>query len=38
MLGTLEQASTGWRLVLGLGAIPAPMGLGLHAPMPQSPR
>jgi SP family arabinose:H+ symporter-like MFS transporter len=30
-------ASTGWRLVLGLGAIPALMGLGLHAPMPQSP-
>jgi MFS transporter, SP family, arabinose:H+ symporter len=31
-------ASTGWRLVLGLGAIPALMGLGLQAPMPQSPR
>ena len=31
-------ASTGWRLVLGLGAIPALMGLGLHTQMPQSPR
>ena len=31
-------ASTGWRLVIGLGAIPALMGLGLHTQMPQSPR
>ena len=31
-------ASTGWRLVLGLGAIPALIGLGLHTQMPQSPR
>ena len=31
-------ASTGWRLVLGLGAMPALMGLGLHTQMPQSPR
>jgi MFS family permease len=31
-------ASTGWRLVLGPGAIPALMGLGLHTQMPQSPR
>lgn len=30
-------ASTGWRLVLGLGAIPALIGLGLHTQMPQSP-
>src|SRR6266566_290895 len=29
-------ASTGWRLVLGPGAIPALMGLGLHTQMPQS--
>ena len=31
-------ASSGWRLVLGPGAIPALMGLGLHTQMPQSPR
>jgi Sugar (and other) transporter len=31
-------ASTGWRLVLGLGAIPALMGLGLHTQMRNPPR
>jgi MFS transporter, SP family, arabinose:H+ symporter len=30
-------ASTGWRLVLGLGAIPALMGLVLHTQMPHNP-
>jgi MFS family permease len=30
-------ASTGWRLVLGLGAIPALMGLGLHTQMRNPP-
>jgi hypothetical protein len=30
-----SAASTGWQLVLGLGAIPAPIGLGLRTQMPQ---
>jgi sugar porter (SP) family MFS transporter len=31
-------ASSGWRLVLGLGAVPALVGLGLRTTMPESPR
>ena len=33
-----SAASSGWRLVLGLGAIPALVGLVLRARMPESPR
>jgi SP family arabinose:H+ symporter-like MFS transporter len=33
-----SAASSGWRLVLGLGAIPALLGLGLRTAMPESPR
>jgi sugar porter (SP) family MFS transporter len=31
-------ASTGWRLILGLGAVPALIGLVLRTQMPESPR
>jgi MFS transporter, SP family, arabinose:H+ symporter len=31
-------ASSGWRLVLGLGAVPALIGLALRTQMPESPR
>ena len=31
-------ASVGWRLVLGLGAVPALLGLALRTSMPESPR
>jgi MFS transporter, SP family, arabinose:H+ symporter len=33
-----SAASVGWRLVLGLGAVPALVGLGLRTQMPESPR
>jgi sugar porter (SP) family MFS transporter len=33
-----SAASTGWRLVLGLGAVPALIGLVLRTQMPESPR
>jgi sugar porter (SP) family MFS transporter len=33
-----SAASVGWRLVLGLGAVPALIGLGLRTQMPESPR
>ncbi|MBO0834033.1 MAG: sugar porter family MFS transporter [Actinobacteria bacterium] len=33
-----SAASTGWRLVLGLGAVPALVGLALRTQMPESPR
>jgi SP family arabinose:H+ symporter-like MFS transporter len=33
-----SAASWGWRLVLGLGAVPALVGLGLRTQMPESPR
>jgi MFS transporter, SP family, arabinose:H+ symporter len=33
-----SAASVGWRLVLGLGAIPALVGLTLRTQMPESPR
>ncbi len=33
-----SAASSGWRLVLGLGAVPALLGLGLRTQMPESPR
>jgi MFS family permease len=33
-----SAGSVGWRLVLGLGAIPALAGLALRATMPESPR
>jgi MFS transporter, SP family, arabinose:H+ symporter len=33
-----SAASTGWRLVLGLGAVPALIGLALRTQMPESPR
>jgi sugar porter (SP) family MFS transporter len=33
-----SAASAGWRLVLGLGAVPALVGLGLRTQMPESPR
>jgi sugar porter (SP) family MFS transporter len=33
-----SAASTGWRLVLGLGAVPAVIGLVLRTRMPESPR
>lgn len=33
-----SAASTGWRLVLGLGAVPALVGLVLRTQMPESPR
>jgi MFS transporter, SP family, arabinose:H+ symporter len=33
-----SAASSGWRLVLGLGAVPALLGLGLRTAMPESPR
>lgn len=36
--GRCSAASTGWRLVLGLGAISALIGLVLHTQMPESPR
>jgi MFS family permease len=32
-----SAASVGWRLVLGLGAVPAPIGLALRTQMPESP-
>ncbi len=31
-------ASVGWRLILGLGAVPALLGLALRTTMPESPR
>ena len=33
-----SAASSGWRLVLGLGAVPALIGLALRTRMPESPR
>jgi SP family arabinose:H+ symporter-like MFS transporter len=33
-----SAASSGWRLVLGLGAVPALIGLVLRSKMPESPR
>jgi MFS transporter, SP family, arabinose:H+ symporter len=33
-----SAATTGWRLVLGLGAVPALVGLVLRTQMPESPR
>jgi sugar porter (SP) family MFS transporter len=33
-----SAASVGWRLVLGLGAVPAVVGLALRTQMPESPR
>jgi SP family arabinose:H+ symporter-like MFS transporter len=33
-----SAASVGWRLVLGLGAVPALVGLALRTTMPESPR
>jgi sugar porter (SP) family MFS transporter len=33
-----SAASIGWRLVLGLGAVPALVGLALRTQMPESPR
>ncbi|MBV9381961.1 MAG: sugar porter family MFS transporter [Streptosporangiaceae bacterium] len=33
-----SAASVGWRLVLGLGAVPALVGLALRTRMPESPR
>jgi sugar porter (SP) family MFS transporter len=33
-----SAASSGWRLVLGLGAVPALAGLALRTQMPESPR
>lgn len=33
-----SAATVGWRLVLGLGAVPALVGLGLRTQMPESPR
>ena len=33
-----SAASVGWRLVLGLGAVPALIGLGMRTQMPESPR
>ncbi|HLH58422.1 MAG TPA: sugar porter family MFS transporter [Streptosporangiaceae bacterium] len=33
-----SAATVGWRLVLGLGAVPALIGLGLRTQMPESPR
>jgi len=33
-----DAASVGWRLVLGLGAVPALVGLVLRTQMPESPR
>ena len=33
-----SAAGTGWRLVLGLGAVPALAGLALRTQMPESPR
>ena len=33
-----SAASVGWRLVLGLGAVPALVGFGLRTQMPESPR
>jgi sugar porter (SP) family MFS transporter len=33
-----SAATTGWRLVLGLGAVPALIGLALRTQMPESPR
>lgn len=33
-----SAASVGWRLVLGLGAVPALIGLALRTSMPESPR
>ncbi|HEX6523473.1 MAG TPA: sugar porter family MFS transporter [Streptosporangiaceae bacterium] len=33
-----SAASAGWRLVLGLGAVPALIGLALRTQMPESPR
>jgi sugar porter (SP) family MFS transporter len=33
-----SAASSGWRLVLGLGAVPALIGLGFRTQMPESPR
>ncbi|HEX6454441.1 MAG TPA: sugar porter family MFS transporter [Trebonia sp.] len=33
-----SAASVGWRLVLGLGAVPALVGLALRTQMPESPR
>jgi sugar porter (SP) family MFS transporter len=33
-----SAASVGWRLVLGLGAVPALLGLALRTSMPESPR
>src|SRR5579875_62703 len=33
-----SAATVGWRLVLGLGAVPALIGLGLRTTMPESPR
>ena len=33
-----SAASVGWRLVLGLGAVPALLGLALRTTMPESPR
>jgi sugar porter (SP) family MFS transporter len=33
-----SAASVGWRLVLGLGAVPALIGLALRTAMPESPR
>jgi SP family arabinose:H+ symporter-like MFS transporter len=33
-----SAASVGWRLVLGLGAVPALVGLALRTAMPESPR
>jgi MFS family permease len=32
-----SAASVGWRLVLGLGAVPALIGLALRTQMPESP-
>ena len=33
-----SAATVGWRLVLGLGAVPALVGLALRTQMPESPR
>ena len=37
-LSPASAASVGWRLVLGLGAVPALIGLVLRSRMPESPR
>src|SRR6201994_23705 len=37
-VGPNSAGSVGWRLILGLGAVPALLGLALRSSMPESPR